>query len=375
MRIDLSKPLNRLQSILAAILVTALAFTAALITESAKDVPLEEAVRVRASQIKDLQVVGNHLYYLESSGTLRCADSDGDNVWNVSVNASSSFRASEAGLAVWKGTRLSIYDKDTGVVIGSYNADDQVLDAIVGDSYAAVVVAPESDSKVIVTNHYGTVVEEIDGFKERTVLDIGFFETRALFWVMSLDSTGTLPSCTVDIYKPSKKQTGSIMQMNQVFYRVIPRSNQIACVGTDYLTVHDYVGTEKENERMTVYGWYLEAYDKNSDNPLLLFVPNEQCENIIAIKDIRCIKGTSEQMLHFPVKCTALACFGNTIYGFSGSQVAVGVYGSNSSNLYNLPEGVDGFPISADEVFGITDDRVAVIRSNGSLYLVRLPEE
>lgn len=375
MKFDITKPLNKVQSILAAVIVTALAFLVALIVQKAKDVPLDEATLMRTAGIRNLQVVGENLYYLENDGTLRCAQSDGDGVWSVSVSADSNFRATQAGLAVWRGSKLSIYDRSNGVVVGAYSASDSILDAVVGDTYTAVVVAPTNNSKVVITNKYGTEVEIIEGFNERTVLECSFFENRGLFWVMALDSTGTLPSCTVDIYKPSKKQTGSIFQMDQVFYRVIPRSGQICCVGTDYMSVHDYVGGEKENQRVQLYGWTLAAYESGSDDPLMLFAPNAQSEGEIEIRDLRCIRGTKEQMLHLPVKCSFLACEGDTIYGFSGSKLAVAVYGSHECNLYSMPVGSDGRPLEVTKLFGITSDRVAVVRSGSELYLVKLPEE
>ena len=119
---------------------------------------------------------------------------------------------------------------------------------------------------------------------------------------------------------------------------------------------------------MNVYGWYLEAVDSTSENPLMLFVPNSQAGDTVAIKDIRCVKGTGDHYLHFPVACTDLCAFGNSVYGFAGTYLAVGSYGSSDSNVYRLP-------VNVSEVLGITSERYAVVSSGSAIYVIKLPEQ
>ncbi|MBR4235415.1 MAG: hypothetical protein IKR85_05050 [Clostridia bacterium] len=364
MRIDITRPLNRLTALLLAVIITALAFLAALIAENARDIPLDSAVRVNVGMIRDVQVQGDRIYCLENGGTLRCIDESGKFVWNVSVDPNAGFRVSNRGLAVWSGSRLSIFDRNTGVVIGSYSAQGEILSAIVGDVYAAAVLGPEHESNVVLTDRYGSVIDTLTEFKGVTVLDCGFFEGRELFWIMTLDATGSLPTCRIKTYKPGKKETGSIIDMEQVLYSVMFRSSFICAVGTDYLREYDYTGAEKSSQMVT--GFYLTALDQNSEDPLMLFVPNSQ--NAGEISDVRCLRGSSFRSLHMPVKCTGLQCYGDTVYGFSQTQVAVGSYSGGGVKLYNLP-------VAVNEVLGVTENRVAVASSGSSIYLINLPEE
>ncbi len=366
MRFDLLKPLGRLQAILLSFLCCLVAFLAGLIAVSSRTTPLEDAVRLSATNVSDVQVSGEYIYYLEA-GSLHCVDTSGRFVWNTGVDAQSSFRVTQGGIACWRGTRLQIIDIKNGVVVGNVNAGKSILTAVVGDVYAAVVVGPEHLSTVLLTDTFGNVVDTLTDFDGVTVLDCGFFQGRELFWIMTLDSSGSTPTCRISTYKPGRRETGSITDMEQVIYKVMFRASNICAVGTKNLNVYDYTGSEKTGERVTVYGWHLESVDENSDDPLMLFTPNTQVGENIAIKDIRCIRGKSENYLHFPVACSQLIAFGDSVYGFAGAYLAVGSHGSGTSNLYQMP-------VNVTQVMGITDERYAVVKSGSSVYVVKLPE-
>ena len=367
MRIDINRPLNKVHAILFSVLICVVAFLVALIVNNAKAVALEDALRLSATNVSDIQVEGEYIYYLEA-GSLHCVSTSGSFIWNTGVDRNANFNVSSSGIAVWRGTRLQIVDRKTGVVVGNVSTPSDILMAVVGDVYAAAVVSPEHNSKVILTDLYGNEIDTLENFEGVTVLDCGFFHGRELFWIMTLDASGSTPTCKISTYKPGRRETGSIMDMEQVIYKVMFRSSNICAVGTSYMNVYDYTGNEKESERVKVYGWHLEAVDKLSDDPLMLFSPDNQVGDEIEIKDIRCIKGSNENYLHFPVACSRLMAFENTVYGFAGSSLAVGTYGSSVSNLYSMP-------VNVTDVIGITSERFAVVKSGSSIYIIKLPEE
>ncbi len=365
MNIDLSRPLGKLQGILVAVLLVAVTFFVALIVKHAPHAPLESAVRLNTSGISDVQIEGENIFYIEA-GSLHCVSSSGDFKWNVSVDKNSRFRVSPKGVAVWYGSRVRIIDIKTGLVRGTPSVSGNILSAVVGDVFAAIVIGPEHNSRVLLTDLNGNTVDELTEFADVTVLDCGFFEGRELFWIMTLDSTGSLPCCKISTFKPGKRETGSITDMEQVIYKVMFRSNYICAVGTDYMRVYDYHGAEQTSQRTMVYGWYLENVGASADEPLMLFVPNAQAGETMAIKDIRCIKGGEEKMLHVPISCSQLMGFGNTIYGFSSNRLAVANYPNSSANVYALP-------LNVNEVIGITTDRTAVVVSGNLIYMIKLP--
>lgn len=368
MKLDLYSPLSRLHAILLSILACAVAFLVALLVTSSRAVALEDALRLSANNISDVQVEGEYIYYLEA-GSLHCVTVKGKFEWNTGVDRSSNFKASSYGIAVWRGSRLQIIDLSNGVVIGNANVQGDILMAVVGDVYSAAVVGPEHNSSVVFTDRYGNIIERLERFEGVTVLDCGFFEGRDLFWIMTLDSTGSTPSCTISTHKPGRsKETGSITDMDQVIYSVMFRSSNICAVGTESLNVYDYTGALRSGESVNVYGWHLETVDKTSDNPLMVFVSNAQVGDTVKIKDMRCIKGTNESYLHFPVACSNLIAYGNTVYGFSGSYLVVGTYMSSQSSIYRLP-------VNVTDVLGITSKRYAVVTSGSAIYVIKLPEE
>ena len=368
MKFDLSKPLKPLHAILLSVLVCVAAFLIALIIVSSRAVALEDALRLSATNISDVQVEGEYIYYLEA-GSLHCVSVKGKFEWNTGVDRSANFHVSPYGIAVWRGSRLQIVDISNGVVVGSTGVTGDILSAVVGDVYCAAVVGPEHNSTVVFTDKYGNIVETLERFEGVTVLDCGFFEGRDLFWIMTLDASGSTPTCRISTHKPGRsKETGSITDMDQVIYKVMFRSSNICAVGTKSLNVYDYTGNQKTSESVNVYGWHLEAVDTRLENPIMVFAPNTQVGDTVAIKDLRCVRGTSDTYMHFPVPCTNICTFENTVYGFSGGYLAVGSYTGGSPNVYRLP-------VNVSDVLGITSERYAVVTGGSAIYVIKLPEE
>lgn len=345
--------------------LTLAAYLLARLFSSAGEEPLSKVIRMNVPANRELQVSGEYVYYMES-GSLHCVDSSGKYVWNTGNDIDSSFRASKHGVAVWSGNSISLYDAHTGKTLASEVMESEIISAGMGDAYAAVVLGPEHDSTVKLMDLGGKVIDTLTGFSGITVMDYDFFEGRDLFWLMTMDSGGSIPTCKISTYKPGKRETGTIEDMEQVIYQVMFRSSQIAAVGTNYLCMYDYHGNELANERKTVYGYYMYAVDKSDENPLMLFVPNSQVEGGTKISDVRMIRGNSEKIVHLPIECKQLEAKGNTLYGFSTEYLAVCPFGSISSSLYKLP-------VMLDTVIGITADKTAVVTSGGAIYLIKLP--
>ena len=345
--------------------LTLAAYLVARLLVSAGDEPLSEVVRLNVPSNRELQVSGNYVYYMES-GSLHCVNSDGKYIWNTANDVDSEFHATRHGVAVWSGSSISLYDAANGNTLASEVLPGEIISASVGDSYAAAVLGPEHDSSVVLMDLGGNTVDTLTGFKGVTVMDYDFFEGRDLFWLMTLDSGGSIPTCKISTYKPGKRETGTIEDMEQVIYQVMFRSSQIVAVGTNYMCMYDYHGNELESARKTVYGYYLYDVDKSSDNPLMLFVPNAQVEGEVRISDVRMIRGSNEKIIHLPIECKQIEASGNTLYGFSSDSLAVCNFGDTASTLYKLP-------VMVDSVIGITGNKTAVVTSGSTIFMLQLP--
>ena len=354
-----------LNCLLAALAVTLAALLAALIVNRSGEKALEKAIKLNTTGYPSVQVCGDNVYYIDGH-SLYCVSTEGKRLWNRTVGDGSTFTATPHGVAVCYGGTVTLLNVDTGVpegtVQGSYNA----LSAIVGDVYAACVFGPEDNATVVMTDIHGNEVDRIDNLSELTVLDCGFFEGRSLLWLETLDASGSVPTCRISTYKPGKRETGTINEMDQVIYKVMFRSSYICGVGTTYMKLYDYTGNELTDKRKTVYGWVLEAVAESETDPLMVFVPSSQSGAEDKRRDLLLIRGETEQKLHLPAACSCVAANGNTVYGFAGSVLAVGSFGLSGTTLYSLPVSVDG-------VVGITNDGTAVVRGGSSVYLIKLP--
>lgn len=352
-------------AILLGVIMIMLAYLAASWIHSGDDVPLRSVIRLNTAANREIQLSGSNVYYLEG-GSLHCVTSGGKYIWNLGVDSDSQFTATPYGVAVWSRKKLTVVDPNTGHPLASKTMSDEVISAKVGDTYVAVVQGAQDNSDAVIMDHFGNVVDTLSDFDGYTVLDFGFFEGRELFWIMTLDSTGSVPSCRISTYIPGKRETGTINDGEQVIYRVMFRSSYIAAVGTDYIRLYDYTGAEQAKKRITVYGWYMDAVDRSTDDPLMLFVPNRQVEDKRELCDVRMILGDAERIIHLPVKCKQLEANGTDLYGFSEDTLVKCAFGQKIPTAYKMP-------VLVDNVIGITADKTAVVTSGGAIYLIRVP--
>ena len=137
--------------------------------------------------------------------------------------------------------------------------------------------------------------------------------------------------------------------------------------GTTHLKVYDYTGTEQTSKRTLIYGWYLAALDEGADDPMLALVPDAQYGGSDTMRDVRMIRSNLDQVVRMPFGCATLVAKENNVYGFSNEgYVMVARAGEKTVAAYDL-----GLPTGT--VYGVTDNRVAVIGSGNTVYLVTLP--
>ena len=313
-----------------------------------------------------VQVSGDGFVYYNGS-TLASVSSTGETLWTYMVGANASFHAGDAGVAAWSGRTLTVIDRENADTIYSNpTMEAEVLSARTGEVFTAVLLAPEHDSTVVLIENGGREVDRI-AFADQTVLDYGFFSAGELFWVMTLDTSGTVPTTAISIYRPGRMIVGSITDAQQMMYQVMFQSSQVVCAGTTYLKVFDYTGQEIADKRVLTYGWYLAAVEQSSDDPMMAFVPDAQYGAGSEMRDVRMLRSNLDQIVRMPYPCKALVAKGDRVYGFSDSgYVMVARAGVQKVDAYTLD-------VAGGTVYGVTDDRVAVIVSGNTAYLVNLP--
>lgn len=311
-----------------------------------------------------IEAVGDGFVYYDGVNIAKVG-SDSRNKWNCMMGAGADFSASDAGVASWVGPKLTLIDGETGVPDYSGNMDGDVISAHVGREYAAVLVGPEHDSTIVLMEPGGRMVDSIT-LSDQTVIDYGFFYNDTLFWVMTLDTNGTTPGCTVSTYRPGRRMVGSISDGEQLLYSAVFQSSHILVTGDTHLKSFNYNGTEETERRRLIYGWTLAAVDRAGDNPIMAFTPSGQYDSSSLMHDVRMIQGDNEQIVRMPFGCGALTAVGSRVYGFSGDgYVMIAEMGKQKVDAYQMP-------VYFDKVYGVTRDNVALLGSGSTIYMISL---
>lgn len=319
---------------------------------------------LQLENVQELQVVSDGFVYYDGSSLARIG-ADGATKWNYMIGGGAGFTASDAGVAAWIGRSLTLIDGETGVTGYSNKMDADVLSARVGSQYAAVLLGPEHDSTIVLMETGGRRVDSIT-LTDQTVIDYGFFYNDSLFWVMILDTNGTVPSCTINTYRPGRRLVGSITDSEQIFYHTMFQSAQISCAGDTFIKVYNYNGAEEPDKRRLVYGWTLADADDANDNPLMAFVPNAQYEADQLIHDVRLIRGSSDRTVRMPFGCETVVAWGNRVYGFSNDGYIMVAHLDRQkvdAHRVNLP---------FEKVYGVIQGGTALLGSGNTVYFVPL---
>ncbi len=299
---------------------------------------------------------GTHLHALNASGRQR---------WNYMIGAGFSFDANPSGVAAWAGNSLSLLDSGTGASLFSGSMNEPVISAVMGETYAAVLIgADEQNSTLVIMEHGGREIDEIV-LPDVTVLQYGFFNNGNMLWIMSLDTEGTVPMSQLTTYRPGRMQSGNITDSEQVIYQAMFRSPNVYTVGTTYARVYDYTGVEDTSRRKLVYGWYLMDGGTGSD-ALMAFAPMLEASTGTTVSDVRMISGDTDRTVRMPFPCYALAVRGDRVYGFSTQYIQY--YSLNGRQAMVSP-----LPVPCSAMLGITDAGTAIMASGESVYLVTLP--
>ena len=319
---------------------------------------------VNIANLQDLQVTSSGFVYYDGS-TVSSLNSEGKVNWSYLVGTNAGFHASDYGVAAWSGKTITLIDGKSGATTFNGTMAETVLSATIGDKYTAILIGEESNSTIVLMENGGKQINSIE-LADVTAVDYGFFSNESLLWVMVCDSNGTVPKCTIQIYRPGKEIVGSITDNEQLLYAVMFQSNRVCVVGDTYFRVYDYAGAEDSAKRELVYGWYLNSFDEGSSDPLMVYVNDAQCKGESDIRDVRLMRSDLDRVIRMPFGCRSVVAVGSTVYGFSsdGHLMIAQAY-SGAAQAYRLN-------ITIDEVYGVTRDGVAVVRCGGTVYLVDL---
>lgn len=325
---------------------------------------LDDAVKLPAYAGQHCEPLGTGAIYYD--GTLLYAlRSNGMQKWSYLAGANAGYDVGEGGVTSWTGAQVTLLNDETGDTVFSVTMAKPVLSATAGSLYVAVCTGEEDSVTVIILDRSGKQVDVVEA-PDLTVLDYGFFNNGNLFWLMTLETDGTVPTSCLSTYKPGKMQTGSIVDSEQIVYKMLFHSTKIRAVGTTYARSYDYTGTEDSASRLLVYGWYMQDIYGSGENPLMVFVPMNETGGEGKMQDIRLVQGTMDRTIRLPYECFDIYAGNGVVYGFTNEYLIVGTLTGANATIYKLP-------VYAQDVLGITEDFKALVVSGDEIYLVQLP--
>lgn len=311
-----------------------------------------------------LEVVDDGFIYYDGS-SIAAVTTEARVKWSYLIGKNADFDVTDYGVAGWTGDSLTLIDLANGTTTFSGSMETDVLSARIGEKYTAVLLGPEHDSTIVLMERGGRRVNSIT-LTSQTVINYGYFSKGSLLWVMSLDSSGTVPSCTINTYRPGKERVGMIHDNEQLMYGVVFQSSYFCCPGDTYLKVYDYTGSEDKSKRRLVYGWYMAALDDAMDDPMMAFVPNDQFDSRDGMRDVRMIRAGLDQQVRLPYGCQSLIARGNRVFGFSTEgYVVIAEQGRDIVSAYRLP-------MQFEKIYGVTANNYAVLGSGSTIYMLHL---
>lgn len=319
---------------------------------------------IRLDNARKIETISDGFIYYDGSSVTKVGKS-ATTRWSYIVGANADFKATNAGVASWVGSKLTLIDASSGTPGYSGNLEGSILSAVMGAEYSAALLEPEHNGSIILLENSGRRVDTID-MSDRTVVNYGFFYNDSLFWVMTLDTNGTTPSCTISTYRPGKRLVGSITDSEQTLYRATFQQSQITCVGDTFIRAYTYNGSEDAARRRLVYGWTLVDADERSDDPLMVFTLNSEYDGSTDLQDVKLVRGTQEHIIRMPYPCVSLLASGDKVYGFSRSGfVMIGSLNDQKVEAYQIT-------LNFDTVYGMLDGDIAVLGNGADVYLLSL---
>ncbi len=306
---------------------------------------------------------GSSIHHLSSSGTIR---------WSFPAGGGATFHVGPTCVAIWSGNQLFLVDRDGNA---TYNdtLEGQVQFARVGERYAAVVVGPDTEPKLIVKDLRGTQVDiEAEAFQGLMMLDAGFYGDQGQYlWTLSMDVFGTAANTILNTFQVGKMNTGEVSLGENLTYDVVYENGRLRVFTTQQVYSYDYKCTPDTNATMLVYGWKLiDTEIPERGNARMLLAPTSQTSSAQIISELRVLEGSSDKRYTLPASCVGATVYKGNIYAVSADYIyRVGINNQRFSGYrIPVPEGtvINGYA-------GVTSDGRMLLSAGEIMYSMSLP--
>lgn len=274
-----------------------------------------------------------------------------------------SLAASETLHAVYNATAAQIVGASESILFPG-----RALYVRCGDSYMAALVENDSGTRSIAVYNKNGVLADTIGFSGSAYpTGFGFYSTPAeTFWVMSLDTTSSLPVTTISTYDMGRlAATGVMTVQRQLIGDIVVGANGIFMVGTQSIIRFSHTGNT-ETWSVLIYGW--EMYDYNTGSrPLFLLTRRGDGDSgivrLLSVNDDAAAESSAVTVAK-PENLATMFLSGGRLYFVTDEKLMIYSAAGKKTGTLELP-----ITVSRAEAAG-TGRFLAC--SNGKMYLITI---
>ena len=320
---------------------------------------------------QDVTPFGDNVLYYDNSH-IHCLTSTGAIRWSFPVGEGASFSVSDTHIVAWSGPQMRIINS-SGISTFDQRMDETVQFARVGGNYAAIVMGPDTDPALLITDLRGNEIDyEKDAFADKMMMDVGFYgEQGQYLWTLCMDVYGLKLNTVLNTFQVGKMNTGSVSLGEKLVYKVLFENKRLRVFTTQQLYTYDYKAVQNAAMTKLVYGWQLiDAGIPARGDAYMLLTPIAQVSGTPAIRELRLISGDSDRRLALLKECVGAVIYGNSIYGFNSENI----YRSNvnEQRFYSYEMPIKGTTLTG--FLGMCSDGRALLTDGSSVFSVSVPK-
>lgn len=229
-------------------------------------------VKLRIPNNAEIIPVNEAIYYLHDQ-TLACVDYNDNEKWKVQLGGSDlSISASNDIIAVYNSNTLWLYGFD-GVELLSAPITFPGIIKNVRCGVAATMVLYQDNENTMVVDTISKAGERGKSYsaKDRFVMDFGLIDNDSSY-IYTMDMGSVTTVSRVFARNDQQADIGNISVIGQALQHVIFRNEGIYTVGSQQITLYNYVGEEQTSH--LIFGWkYIDSILTEQNETYILMAP------------------------------------------------------------------------------------------------------
>lgn len=324
--------------------------------------------KLRCVTSQQVTPFGDRLLYYDGS-TLFCLSANGTEQWKYALGEDAGFSVGDRIVCCWVGSQLHILDRNGRA---SYNdrLADNILFARAGKQYVAVILGLPMSPGLVVKDINGMAVDsESLAYKDKFLLNMGFFENGNYLWTTSLDVYGVSPSTILNIYRVGAMNTGTVDLGEDITYNVLYSAEKLHVISTREMNLYNYQGTIFPDSKQLVYGWQLIDSSPGNKEAIMLFAPVLQTSEENRITELRVLTSNKKDKRYTLLdECVGAGLMGDKLFAFSSSSLFQAGLNSQRFSMVKVPldKPITGY-------IGKLSNNIALVSCDNEVYAIKLP--